>query len=82
MENLFSRRNSYDRNNRRTVYKKILVAIFQYYDILKNLLRTAFKKESHHLLRYKVFEADCVTSESKQHKFKIRSSQLYVKKKY
>ena len=73
MENLFSRRNSYSMNNLHTVHKKeklndvsqILVAMFQCYDILNHLLRTTFKKEFHHLLRYQVFGADCVTSENK-----------------
>jgi hypothetical protein len=72
MEGLFSRRNSYIRNNHHTVYKKnlndisqLLVAIFQHYDILKSLLRTAFKKEFRHLFRYQVFEADFVMSENK-----------------
>lgn len=58
---------------------QLLVAIFQYYYILKNLLQTALNKEFRHLLLYQVFEADFVTIENKQHKIKIRSSKLYVK---
>jgi hypothetical protein len=53
------------KKNKLNDISQLLVAIFQYYDILKNLLRTAFKKEFRHLLRYQVFEADCVTSENK-----------------